>query len=165
MSKYPSCYLGCVKQSLQSPWSTLALVLNVIQVFFCLACLSVVNQAFLLVWWKLFKVFCPRHLFQGAHPIRTRLRCGVLWKCVNKHLEWAVTSSILLIWIGIYEEENSVVFARFCPNLTHFCQVKGVAELTFQDGWLELITDEQVIKLLPFLSEQLEVLLVRAKWN
>ena len=84
---------------------------------------------------------------------------------MDKHLECFFTSSILLIWIGIYEEENSVVFARFCPNLTHFCQVKGVAELTFQDGWLELITDEQVIKLLPFLSEQLEVLLVRAKWN
>ena len=87
MSKYPSCYLGCVKQSLQSPWSALALVLNVIQVLLCLAFFSDVNEAFLLVVRKLFKAFRPGHSLQSTHPIRSRSKCSVLCQHVDEDLD------------------------------------------------------------------------------
>ena len=56
-------HLTFSRVSLKSPWNTIALHLNLIQVLLSLAFLSVVNNAFLLVVRKLLKVFCPSHSF------------------------------------------------------------------------------------------------------
>ena len=54
-------HLIFVLVSLQSPPSTIALPLNLIQVLLSLAFLSVVNKAILLVVRKLLKAFCSGH--------------------------------------------------------------------------------------------------------
>ena len=45
------------------------------------------------------------------------------------------------------------------------CNIKRIAQLALKDGWLELVTDCQVIKLRSFLSKQAAVPLVGAEGN
>ena len=71
--------------------------------------------------------------------------------------------TFVLIRVGVQQKEKSIVSSMLCWFLHQLCNVKRVAKLAFQDGWLELVTDCQIIKLWSFLSKQAAVPLVGAE--
>ena len=105
--------------------------------------------------------------------MRPRSKRGILCECVDEDLERLVLRSglpdniffrfVCLIRVGVQQKEKSIVLSMFCWFLHQLCNVKRVAKLAFQDGWLELVTDCQVFKLRSFLSKQAAVPLVGAE--
>ena len=106
--------------NLESPWRTMALPLNLIQVPLGLTLLPVVDSAFLLVVRKLLKLFGPGHSLQTGHPIGSGFRYGVMLKCVDEDPERMICcpepnnilfTDIYLIWVGVQQKEKSTGFA------------------------------------------------------
>ena len=130
------------------------------------------NNTVILVGRKLLKAFCPGHFLQSAHPVRPMSKRGILCECVDEDLERLLLRSglpdillsfVWLIRVGVQQKEKSIVSSVFCWFLHQLCNVKCVAKLAFKDGWLELVTDCQIIKLWSFLSKQAAVPLVGAE--
>ena len=130
------------------------------------------NLAFFLAVTHLIEAWLASHSLQIVHCVCSRTKSCVFSKCVDVQFERLLVISLNLdigrfhwIWLWVQKEEESISFASFGRFPRIFCNIKSVAKLALENGWLKLVTKSHVLKLHHLKSQQVVVPLVRAEGN